>query len=292
MKYRFAIPAIIWITLGALCPGETPTAETGTDPIYESARTLLKGSGGKEEKRKGFELMKQAADRGHLPAVAGIAYLYTVGLGVTKDTMEAGKWLEIAAERGHLVSQYNLGKLLISDEIPLPSGALGRDEQHTRGVEWLRKAADKGFNEAKADYGIILMRGDFKIKADPATAARTYLIPAAAKNHVEALNALGILYQMGDGVDHLPAEAERCFREAAMGGNVKAQANLGEHLDPMSTDGARRIESLAWLYLAEESKDPVAMKILQNKMSVIAPQDTITARRKASELRKQIRKDG
>lgn len=286
---------MLWLTLGTVGQAAPPVAseaaahdENAADSVYEAARTLLKGEGGEADKQKGFELMKEAAGKDYLPAIAGVAYLYSAGMGVAKDPAAAAKWLRIAAQREHAISRYNLGKLLIADEIPLPDGSTDRTVQHTEGVEWIRQAAGQGQIEAKADCGIILMRGDFGVKPDPAAAA-PYLIAAADAGNVEALNALGTMYQGGNGVRFDLGAAERSFRQAAMTGHVKAQANLGELLDPSSRDSAKRIEALAWLYLAEQAKDPVAMKILANKAAVISPGDEAEARQKAAGIRKEIR---
>jgi hypothetical protein len=75
-----------------------------------------------------------------------------------------------------------------------------------------------------------------------------------------------------------------------MAGNVKAQANLGEHLDPSSKKESLRIEAFAWLFLAEESQNAYAKKILQNKLPVTSPGDVAAARTKAAEIRREIRK--
>ena len=274
---------------GTAVPGLAAAVDKASaESLYQTARDLLKAGGGDDEARKGFTLMLEAAGQGYLPAVAGVGYLYTSGLGVAKDNVEAAKWFRAAADQEHAISRYNLGKLLVADEIPLPAGSTDRAVQHTEGVEWIRKAANQGQIEAKSDYGIILMRGDFGVKPDPAAAA-PYLIAAAEAGNSEAMNTLGTMYQLGNGVPFDLGAAERSFRKAAMMGHVKAQANLGEHLDPSSPDSSKRVEALAWLYLAEQAKDPVAMKILQNKAAVISPGDEAAGRKKAAEFRREIR---
>lgn len=298
MKFPNSLPTILFLATAMLCRAEPPAAvasgavstedDNNLDATYESAKSLLKPDAGESELRKGFAQMQEAAAKDHLAAIAGLAYLYSVGLGVAKDPAEAAKWLNKAATRGHAISQYNLGKLLIADEIPLAAGSTDRDGQHAQGVEWLRKAADHGQNEAQATYGIILMRGDSGAKPDPAAAAR-YLIPAAEAGNAEAMNTLGTMYEVGNGIGYDLAAAEHSFRQAAMLGHVKAQANLGEHLlNPTAPDPARRTEALAWLYLAEQAKDPVAVKILQNIGTTLSPRDESAARAKADSLRKEM----
>jgi len=295
MKSRLILPALVFFTMGNLAKAaESPAAPatapaSGAESDYEAARILLKGNGGDADERKGFELMLKAANQDHLPAVFGVAYLYHVGMGTAKDLSKAIEWFRKAAQKDHAISQFNLGKLLIAEATPLQPGMQDLAAQHQAGLEWLRKAAAQGLNEANTTYGIILMNGDVGLDRDPATAARTYLIPAADAGDTEAMNALGTLYQRGNGVPRDPAAAELFFRKAAMAGNVKAQANLGEHLDPSSKKESLRIEAFAWLFIAEEAKNAYAKKILQNKLPATSPDDVAAARTKAAEIRRQIR---
>ncbi len=295
MKRRFILPALMFTSLGKLAAVPETAAVLSVAPAssaeadYEAARTLLKGSGGEADSRKGFDMMLTAANQDYLPAIAGVAYLYHVGMGTAKDLPKALEWFRKAAKRDHAISQFNLGKLLIAEETPLQSGVTDLPTQHKEGLEWLRKAAALGQTDAKTTYGIILMNGDAGLKPDPASAAKDYLIPAADSGDTEAMNALATLYQHGNGVPYDPAAAEVFFRKAAMAGNVKAQANLGEHLDPSSKNESARIEAFAWLFIAEEAKNAYAKKILQNKLPATAPNDVAAARIKAAGIRKQIR---
>lgn len=267
---------------------ETSAAEKSLETAYQTARELIKANEGEESMRKGFQMMLAVAEKGYLPAIAGVAYLYNVGMGTPKDNATAAKWFRLAAEKEHAISRYNLGKLLVTNEIPLPEGTVDRKTQHDEGVVWIRKAADQGLRDAQAAYGVILLRGDYGTKPD-AVAAAGYLKPAADAGNLEAMNALGLMHQTGNGVARDPGESERLYRRAAMGGNVKAQANLGEHLDPSSKKTEQRIEALAWLLIAEESKDVVAKKILALKLPASSPDDVAAAQKKADEIKQTIR---
>jgi uncharacterized protein len=266
-----------------------PNEQESPQQIYQSAAALLKDNNGEADARKGFELMLLAAEQNHLPAVFGVAYLYHVGLGTEKNLTKSVEWFRKAAERGHAISQFNLGKILIAEATPLQPGVADMTAQHQAGLDWLRKAVAQGLIEAKTTYGITLMNGDVGLGRDPATAARDYLIPAADSGDTEAMNALATLYQLGNGVPYDPAAAEALFRKAAMAGNVKAQANLGEHLDPSSQKESARIEALAWLFVAEEAKSVYAKKILVSKSPSSSPSDIAAARTKAAMISKQIR---
>lgn len=266
-----------------------PKGDESSEQTYRAAADLLKGNGGEADLAEGFKLMLKSANQDHLPACAGVAYLYHVGMGTAKDLSKSIEWFRKAAERGHAVSQFNLGKCLIAETTPLQSGVPDLAAQHQAGLEWLRKAIAQGQVDARTTYGIILMNGDLGVKRDPATAAKDYLIPAADSGDTEAMNALATLYQLGNGVAYDPAAAEALLRKAAMAGNVKAQANLGEHLDPSSQTEATRIEAFAWLFIAEEAKSIYAKKLLINKFPSSSPDEIAAARAKAATISKQIR---
>lgn len=274
-------------TVAVSSPG-SPIEEKSPELNYEEAKALLKAKDGNESVRKGFEIMLESANQDHLPAIAGIAYLYNAGIGTAKDNSAAAKWFRVAAEKGHVISQYNFGKLLVADEIPLPDGAVDRKTQHEEGVEWIRKAADQGLHAAQSTYGIILYRGDFGTKPD-ALAAAGYLKPSAEAGDLEAINALGLMHKFGNGVVRDPVASEQLFRKAAMSGHVKAQVNLGELLNPSSQNLDQRVEALAWLLIADESKDPAAKKLLAPKLLATPPEVIETARIKAAEIKQTIK---
>lgn len=75
-------------------------------------------------------------------AAANIADSYLRAECVAQRSCEPMDWLRIAAELGHLESQYNYGLALIN-------GA-GTDESHGKGIEWLNIAAKSGLPEAAA----------------------------------------------------------------------------------------------------------------------------------------------
>lgn len=262
--------------------------EEASKETYESARALLKGDGVEKDEKKGFQQMEQAANAGYLPAMAGLGYLYSAGVGVTKDPEKAKEWFRKAAEQGHAISCLNLGKTLLAENKGADLGEAGDISKLNEGVSWIRKAADLGLDDARATYGLILLRGEHGVKADPKAAAQ-YLIPAADAGNNEALNALATLYQTGNGVPFDAGTAERLWRKAAMAGHVKAQANLGEFLLENSANNPdRRVEALAWLTIAEQARDAVAQKVLQNHLQTITPDEMAAARKLMAKFRREI----
>ena len=72
--------------------------------------------------------------------------MYDEGEGVAKDRQEAVVWFRRAADQGHAMAQFTLGRMYYLGE-DLGEG-VAKDEKEA--VVWLRRAADQGYAEAKA----------------------------------------------------------------------------------------------------------------------------------------------
>ncbi|HEX6094727.1 MAG TPA: tetratricopeptide repeat protein [Thermoanaerobaculia bacterium] len=87
-------------------------------------------------KGKGFPLTLQAAELGHLPAIATLVYAYQRGEGIEKDMTKAREWALIAAEMGHDSSQTILAQYMLQ-------GVGG--PRNTQGARfWFEKSALSG----------------------------------------------------------------------------------------------------------------------------------------------------
>lgn len=285
----FVITPMLVAVLATAGPVVTDTGNDLAAAYEEVASTLKNPDTSGEQKKKSFDRMRELAGAGHLPAIAGLGYLYQEGLGTPANPSHAAEWLRKAADKGHAVSMFNLAHLLVTDKVPLAAGEKDRAVHYAEGIDWYRRAAEAGLERARLAYGIILMRGDYDSKPNPQLAA-TYLIPAAEAGNLEAMNALGNMYEVGSGVAHSPASAEMWLRKAAENGHIKARSNLSRVLDPHSTDDKRRIEAIAWLVLAEEDRDVVGTKLLAVKAPSFSPQDMAAARKQAAEIRRRLRK--
>jgi len=84
-------------------------------------------------KVKGFPLVVQAAELGHLPAIATLVSAYQYGDGTEKDLVKARDWALIAAEMGHNSDQTIVAQFMLE--------GVGRP-RNTQGARfWFEKAA-------------------------------------------------------------------------------------------------------------------------------------------------------
>ncbi len=285
-RVRSLIPHLALAAI--LCCAHTHAGTAGPSAEYDKASLVLKDPKADADSRKtAFETIKGLAESGHLQSIAALGYLYQEGIGTQKDDTRAAQWLAKAAGQGHAISMFNLAGLLVNDRIPLKEGEKDRARQYAEGVDWYRRAAETGLERARVAYGIILMRGDYGAKPDAAQAA-SYLIPTAEAGNLEAMNALGNMYEIGNGVPYQPATAEMWFRKAAEQGHLKSRSNLSRILDPQSPNHSRRIEAIAWLILADQDGDVVGKKVLATKAPALSAQDMAEARKKAAEIRNTI----
>jgi len=112
------------------------------------------------------------------------------------------------ARRGDMEAQYTLGHLYLK-------GRGGFERNFGSGVEWMRKAAEAGHEDAPFDLAMALLdAGDSKSREK----AFYWLKKAAEMDHVEAQYVLGLAYQYVDpekGLYWLTLSAQNGHEEAA-----------------------------------------------------------------------------
>lgn len=64
-------------------------------------------------KAKAFPMLVDAAELGHLPAIATLVNAYQYGEGTEKDPVRAREWALIAAEMGHIADQNILAQMML-----------------------------------------------------------------------------------------------------------------------------------------------------------------------------------
>lgn len=93
-------------------------------------------------------------------------------------------------------------------------------------AKWYRQAALQGNVEAQFRLARIVGKGAKGLKQDYPTSIKLYEA-AAAKGHAPAMNALGLLYQNGEGVPANPSKAAEWYRKGAEAKLADAENNLG-----------------------------------------------------------------
>ena len=156
--------------------------------------------------------VEKAAQQGHLEAQSNIGYLYSAGQGVPRDAERAMSWWLKAGEAGFVQAQFNLAIAYLEGKL------VPRDER--KGFEWMKRAADQGTAIAQLNLGMLYGRG-LGTERNPQEAAAWYRKAADQGNQTAMLN-LAVMYYTGEGVQRDPAEALRWIRRPAAQGNQRA----------------------------------------------------------------------
>ena len=158
------------------------------------------------------------AKQGDPKAQRLVANMYADGLGVDQDYATAAKWYQQAADQGYAPAMADLGDLYFYGN--------GVDQNQATAVKWYRRGAERGDPEAEYDYGLIFHDGSAGQKQN-FDAAMKWFLRAAAQGDAPALNMVGYMHDVGEGVDEDPHEAFGWYQRAADKGFEIAQYNLG-----------------------------------------------------------------
>jgi TPR repeat protein len=210
------------------------SAAAGDGPARSELGNLLLTGMGEEDDRvriyKGFE---QAAASGDLVAAYNCAVCLSHGVGVARDDREAALWLHKAANQVPN-AQFWYGRILVEGR--------GVDRDLAEGRRWIARAAETGMVDAQVALGEMMLTGTGGA-CDPPRALALFE-KAAAKGHLAAMFAAGIVYGGAHGVPANHGAAQRWFHTAADHGHPAAQMMLERHIaanaaDQVDPDDAR-----------------------------------------------------
>lgn len=176
------------------------------------------------------------AEAGNAKAQYRLGKMFSLGQGRPPDNKEAAKWFHMATRQELAEAQGALGYLYLVGE--------GVSQNNDLALQWTRKAAEQG--DATAQFNLSVMHGEkFGIKKNPAESLK-WLRKAADQRHIEALHALGSMYEKGrDGVKQNPALAYALFDASAQKGHTAAAAKRESMEQNMSTKDIQAGKELA-----------------------------------------------
>jgi TPR repeat protein len=175
------------------------------------------------------------------------------------DTAKALHSLQYAAEQGHPLAQWKLGRMYADGE--------GVAQDDLKAFDYFRRVADSHAEDnpntpearfvasAFVALGHYYLQGIPKtdVKRDPERAREMFAYAASYFGDADAQFYLARMYLDGIGAPHDPRQAARWFGLAAQKGNCEAQAMLGAMLfagDHVPRQAAR---GLMWLALAKDN---------------------------------------
>ena len=164
-------------------------------------------------------IWRPLAEKGDADAQFNLGQAYRLGRGVPTNLAAAKTWFERAANQGHIDAETTLGLLLF------------QNNDQAAGLNWLKRASDKGEPRAMLIYGTALVNGD-SVTQDPVLG---YALVSRA-----AAQGLGPAKQTLDQLDQLLPAADRkrgaeMARKLASGGAVASKPAQTANAKPKPT---------------------------------------------------------
>lgn len=108
---------------------------------FETGMKHYEGIGVPKSFRLAITYLRQSAEAGNSRAMAKLGWMYWFGEGVDPDAAAGATWYQRGARAGDAEAQYWLA-------IFYDKGYGGLQKSRPRAMEWMRKAAQQGFNDA------------------------------------------------------------------------------------------------------------------------------------------------
>jgi TPR repeat protein len=188
-------------------------------------------------KKKMLEMAKESAAKDSMFGLSAMACCYEWGYAIAEDKNEALKLYGLAAQKGHDMSQCEMGYKHIRDSEGIRWFQLAAEQGHLDSMHMLGKmdhkqrirlweiAAEAGHLEAQYDLGCLFLKG--KTVAHDYEKAERLLRLAAEQEHYGAQYRLGIMFRDGLGVVRDYTVAVQLFQDAVAWGSSFAQFELG-----------------------------------------------------------------
>lgn len=178
------------------------------------------------------------------------------------EKVRAAKALEFAAEHGHALALWKLGRMYADGD--------GLPRNDIKAFEYFARIADEHADEAPdspragvvanafvsiGGYFLVGIKGTY-VKPNPGRAAEMFAYAASYFGDSNAQYNLARLYLDGKGLARDQRQAARWLNLAAEKGHPPAQALLGQLLVNGQGVPKQRARGLMWLTLAKEAADP------------------------------------
>jgi TPR repeat protein len=215
IKYSFdkRMKAISFVI--AILPLLIPISSSANDEI----EWLQKGNASyeKSDYKQAIHWYKLAAERGDIESQYNLGVMYRNGEGVAQNFEEATHWYKKAAEQGDAQAQHILGTKYDLGE--------GVTQSFKQAIYWYKKAVEQGNKEAQFNLALMYFYGE-GVEQDLAKAFELTML-SAKQGHAASISNVANFYHKGLGVEKSHIESLYWYRKSADKGDADAQNMLG-----------------------------------------------------------------
>src|SRR5277367_6058522 len=147
------------------------------------------GDGVPQDYAEAVKWFGKAAEQGNILEETNLGLMYDKGDGVPQDYAEAVKWFRKAADQGNDEAEYRLAHMYAEGN--------GVPQDYAETARWYQKALEQGYYHTQASRGLM------------------YLRKAADQGNADAQFNLGGMYEKGYQLPQDYAEAAEWYRKAA-----------------------------------------------------------------------------
>ena len=268
--------------------------------LYLEACELVDTSGMGEESKyqQGLELLKKAANEGHLRAMNDLGMMYYRGYGVKQNYDEAKKWFQRASEGGNNFAYSNLA-LMYEKGQGVPKNTqralymylvlakegdaeamedVGRmyyngvdgEPNYEKAVSWNLKSAKELCASGIDQMGWCYLFGHGVTK-DPLLAMQYYAFAALRRNDPYAMVHIASMYHSGKNVKEDHQQALKWDKFAARYGLGGAMHDIGQMYENGEGVSSNKVVAYCWYKRAASHGYPKAQKDLND---LLLPIDT------------------
>ena len=220
-------------------------AKGSAGELFGVALAFRDGLGVPPDRKKAAKWFLLAAEKGQIQAQLELGFIYDKGLGVAPNKAQAAKWYYHAAAQGEAYAQFTLARRLVA--------GLGVSKNEAQAVTWYLKAAKQGF--AIAQYYLARSYAMGKGIGENAAEAAKWQRQAADQGLALAQYHMGRKYAQGQGMAMDEAKAVKWFRRAALQGLALAQYALAQKYAKGKGVAKDEGQAVKWYRMAADQGD-------------------------------------
>ena len=232
------------------------------NPIFQSDHSECRKLLDAKHYSDALRVCKKSAQEGDPASQFNLSFIYFNGLGISKDSVKAMRWLNDSASKRYPPAEYALSSRYASGK--------GVRKDTKKALELITDAANQSFLLAQYMLGRMNEAGykGLDIEKNLSSAIRWYQL--VGKQCPSCQYELFRIYFFGIGVKKDLVKAANYLLVSAKGGLPKAQMQLGFRFNDGEGVPKDYVQAYKWFYIAAKSGETVSKKslrLLSKKMS-------------------------